>query len=93
MLRLSTEYNYGNVYARFALHTGFTASTAGTIRFRLAADRDVDYVKLMLSDGTYFGKAMLVEKDRWLDLEVDPIDYGFGNTLPTSTWSRGPTGD
>lgn len=81
VLRLSTEYNYGNVYAHFALHTGFTASTAGTIRFRLAADRGVDYVKLMLSDGTYFGKAMLVEKDRWLDLEVDPIDYGFGNTF------------
>lgn len=81
VLQLSTDYNYGNVYARFVLHTGFTANEAKKIHFRIAVDRDTDYVKFMLPDGTFFGREMLLKKEKWIDFEIDPIDYGYGNTF------------
>ncbi|MGN1062405.1 MAG: hypothetical protein ACI4RO_04680, partial [Candidatus Scatosoma sp.] len=81
VLRLSTDYNYGNVYARFVLHTGFTANMAKKIHIRLAVDRDTDYIKLMLPDGTFFGREMILQQNQWIDFTVDPIDYGYGNTF------------
>ncbi len=79
VLKLTTDYNYGNVYARFALYTGFTANNAKKIHFRIATDRNVDFVKLMLADGTVCGREMLIKKDQWIDFVVDPIDFGYGS--------------
>lgn len=81
VLELASDYNYGDVYARFVLHTGFKANTAKKIHIRLAADRNVDYVQFMLPDGTFFGREMMLKANKWADVLIDPIDFGYGNTF------------
>ena len=81
VLKLSTECTYGNVYARFVSFDAFAAKRAKKVRFRIAADRDVDYVKIMTADGTDAARKMLLKKNEWTILELDPIDFGYGSTL------------
>ncbi len=81
VLALKSDYNYGDVYATFASHNPIKAKTAQKITFRVAVDRAVDYVKICNNNDDIAGRIYNLSPNTWYDLEVDPIDFGWGNEM------------
>lgn len=82
VLKLTTDLNYGDVYARISPNDPVKACEFGKIVFKVCVDKDTDYVKILSSDGNGIaGAAYMLKANEWTDIYVDPIDFGYGNEL------------
>lgn len=81
VLKLSSDFNYGDVSVKISTYEEFAVRRADKIKIGICADRDVDYVKLLSSDGDLMSAEYMLKGGVWTDIEVDPINYGYGKNL------------
>jgi len=82
VLQLTTDYDYGETYAKFATYAPMIANKATTITIRVAVDRDIEWVKVTREYGGNVGGVQhRVKAGKWYDLVIDPIDYGYTNAF------------
>ncbi len=79
VLKLSTNYNYGDVYIGVSSYAPVKANIADKIIVRVAVDRETQYVKVANATGDVCGRAYFLKPNVWTDIEVDPIDFGYGS--------------
>lgn len=80
-LKISSDVNYGDVSATFAYYGDFTVSRADKLSLRICPDRDTDYIKIVDYEGNVLSAAYMLEGGKWVDLQLDPMDYGYGKAL------------
>ena len=79
VLELSTAYNYGDVCARIAPNRPFAVRTVGSIKVKVAVDRDVDYIKFYTPGGKFVAAGYMLSGNVWNEIEIKSIDYGYAD--------------
>lgn len=79
VLELSSDATYDYVYAKLVNYASIKAGAAQKIVFKIAADRDTDFVEVINGKtGATAAVKYLLKKGEWYELEVLPIKFGTG---------------
>lgn len=79
VLELSTDCNYGDVYAEVTLNdASFDMLKACKCTFKVCVDRDTDYVRILAPDGSVAAESFMLKSGVWTEIEMDVLDYGYG---------------
>ncbi len=93
VLKLSTEYEYGEVYTSLVCPVkDFRFSDSYVTSVTLCPDRDIDWVKIKTTNKETAGTVWNLKANQWYRLDIDPILMGYGLDSNTFVLSARATG-